>query len=457
LERIETGVLALDEILQGGFPKGSTVLLVGRPGSGKTILAHQMMFHNASKNQKVIYITTLAEPPVKVLKFQQQFDYFDINKFQQEVIYHDLGSILRKYGTGHAMKSIEDLLKTHKPTLIVIDTIKTISDIIPSLLEYREFILDLSMKLATWECTALFLGEYSEEDIEIRPESAIADGIIYLSGLEEARYQKRYLRILKMRGTKFIGGENVFTISQKGIEVFPRLNPITDKQIYEQFSKKVPTGVPRLDELTFGGLQKGSTTLLSGAAGSGKTILALHFIYEGLQQGENAVYVSFEENQQQIIEGALKLGIDLKPFIDNRNLKLIYYSPIELDVDINIFEIQKMVQHFNAKRLVIDSISSFEIGMENKVKYTDYIWGITDYFKTLGVTVLLTHEIQDSANISTLTKRGISFVADNIILLLFMEADFDVKRYIRIVKMRGSQHSTKLSEFRIENNRLDIL
>jgi len=127
---------------------------------------------------------------------------------------------------------------------------------IPSLLEFREFVLDLSIRLATWDCTALFLGEYSEDDIEIRPETAIADGIIYLSGAEEKRFQKRYLRILKMRGTKNTGGENIFTISHKGIEVFPRLNPVADQQIYEQFSEKISTGIPGLDELTCGGLTK---------------------------------------------------------------------------------------------------------------------------------------------------------------------------------------------------------
>lgn len=457
MQRLATGIPALDNILCGGFPKGGTILVAGKPGSGKTIFAHQMMYYNALPDQKMVYLTTLAEPQIKVLKFQQEFAFFDKAKFQREVIYHDLGSILRNHGSGHALKVIDELLKTHEPTMMVIDTIKTIADIIPSLLEFREFVLDLSLRLATWGCTTLMLGEYSEDDIEFRPESAIADGIVYLSGAEEKRLQKRYLRILKMRGTGYTGGENIFTISQQGIEVFPRLNPVANDQTYMQFSERVSTGISGVDDLAHGGFYKGTTTLVSGSAGSGKTILSLHFMYEGLLQGENGVYVSFEENQSQMVQGARSLGFDLQPFLDNGQLKLVYLSPIELDVDIHVFEIQKMVRDLKAARLVIDSISSFEIGMANKIKYTDYIWAITDYFKTQGVTVYLTHELQDRSDIATFTKHGVSFVADNLILLRFVEEGLEAKRYLRVVKIRGSQHSTMLKEFKILNNGLTLV
>lgn len=455
MNRVSTGVPALDHLLQGGYPEGATILIVGRPGSGKTILAHQMMFHNAALGFTSIYLTTLAEPQVKVLKFQQEFSFFDSQKMQKSVIYQDLGYILRKSGPMQALTVIDELLRKYQPKLIVMDTIKTIADIIPSFHEFREFILDLSVRLATWNCTALLLGEYFEEDIEIRPESAVADGIILLSGMEEKKKQKRFLRILKMRGTAYSGGETIFTICQDGIQLFPRLNPEVSTQTYQYSTERLSTGVLSVDELMEGGIPRGSSTLISGAAGAGKTILALHFIFDGLKKGEPGLYVTFEGNPRQVIHTGSRFGMDLQRFFDSGRFHILHVSPMELDVDEHIFKIQQIVKDTGIVRLVIDSISSFELGMADKIKYTDAIWALTDYFRMMGVTVYLTHELPEG-NTTELTKHGISYVADNIILLRYIETGFQIKRGLRIVKMRSSKHDTGFHELRIENDTIDL-
>lgn len=453
MERISTGIAELDTILQGGFPEGATIMVVGRPGSGKTILANQFMFYNASPENKAVYLTTLSEPQVKVMKFQQEFSYFDYQKFQNSVCYRDMGGILRRHGPAQALVLIDELLKEHQPRLIVVDTVRTIAEMIPSLTDLREFLLDLSLRLATWGCTALLLGEYCEEEIELRPESAIADGILYLSGTEERSLQKRYMRILKMRGTDFLGGENVFQISSNGIQVFPRINSLPKEKLFDRGRETLParlaTGLPGLDEMMGGGVPRGTTTLISGASGTGKTLLALHFAVAGLESGESAVYVTFEESPRQVLAGARVLGLDLGQHMEAGRLKMLYVSPMELDVDINVCQIQKLVHEHRAVRLVIDSISSFEIGMSDKVKYTDYIWALTYYYKAQGVSVLLTHEIHDAEQLFKLTKHGISYVADNLILLRYLEEGLDLKRYLRVVKMRASTHSTMLRELLI--------
>jgi len=457
LERIATGIETLDDILQGGFPEGASVLVVGRPGAGKTILAHQMMFYNAKPESKVIYLTTLAEPQIKVMKFQQEFTFFDFKEVQNSVIYHDLGGVLRKHGPGKAITVIDELLKQYQPRLLIIDTIKTIADMIPSLTEFREFILDFSLRTATWGCTTLLLGEYSEEDIEIRPECAIADGIIYLYGLEEKKKQKRFLRVLKMRGTDYAGGENAFIITENGIELFQRLNPVVVNQHYKQFNERIPTGIAKLDNMTNGGLPRASTTLVSGATGTGKSILALHFAYAGVHAGEKAVYVTFEENPRQIINQSLGFGMDIQRYVDSGHLQFVHVSPIELDIDEHVYHIQKTVRDTGAQRLVIDSISSYELGISDRIKYTDHIWGLTDYFKSLGVTVLLTHEMTNSTGgISQITKHGVSYVADNLIMLSYQEQGDELKSFLRVIKMRAGGHSKTQCEVCIDSKGLTL-
>lgn len=158
MEQVSTGIFALDQVLDGGLPERSAILVCGRPGSGKTILAHQIICHNASTERKVVYFTTLAEPVVKVIKFQQQFTFFKQDQIQQSVIYQDLGSNLRNGDAACCLAGITEVLRQHKPSLIVIDTLKTISEIITLPIKYREFILDLTLRAAAWGCTTVLLG-----------------------------------------------------------------------------------------------------------------------------------------------------------------------------------------------------------------------------------------------------------------------------------------------------------
>lgn len=458
MERISTGIEVLDSILQGGIPAGASVLVAGNPGTGKTILSSQIVFKNASPENKVLYLTTMSEPQAKVIKFQQEFTYFDIDKFQSSVFFYDLASLLRTEGIKKVLTYLDDLITKHQPKIVVIDTLKVFGGIIETEFKMREFLLDLSMKLAVCECTSLFIGEYREAEINMRPESAIVDGIMYLSGTEEKKYQKRYLRILKMRGTNYEQGEIFFKITENGLELYPRLNPnVKEKQAYlRDYSKRIQSGIARLDEMMGGGIPESTVTLVSGAAGTGKTVLAIHFAYNGLLRGEPVIYTMYEENPMQLVSSALSIGIDLEPYISTGQLQLIHTSPVELDMDEHVFQIQDSMSKMGAKRLIIDSISSFELGILDKIKYTDYIYSLTNYCKTIGVTALLTHEMHNSFQISEFTKHGVSFVADNLITLQYKETEFEIKRFIRVVKSRSSAHDMNLREMKITDKGLII-
>jgi circadian clock protein KaiC len=458
MDRITTGIEALDGILRGGIPAGSCIMIAGKPGTGKTILANQIVFNNDERDNRTLYLTTMSEPQAKILKFQNEFTYFDISRFQSGVFYYDLSTIIRREGPSKLLALVDELMLRYQPKIVVIDTIKVLGDIIESVLDMREFLMDLSMKLAVWDCTTLLIGEYPESEIDTRPESAIVDGIIYLSGTEEKKFQKRFLRILKMRGTDYAQGEIYFKITKEGLRLFPRLNPDVGEQSYQRdFSQRISTGIPALDRMMGGGLPESTVTMVSGGAGTGKTILAAHFAYEGLSGGETVVYCTFEEHPKQFISSALSVGLDFRPFIRSGQLMIIHTSPVELDMDEHIFMIQEFVREYRAKRLVIDSISSFELGVVDKIKYTDYIFSLTNYLKTMGVSTLITHEMHHSVKVDELTKYGISFVADNLILLQNKESELQVRKFLRVIKVRSSAHEMDLREFRITCGGVEII
>lgn len=222
MERLKTGIPGLDQVLKGGIPRHSTLLIVGPYGSGKTVLCQNIFFNfNRDSGLNVLYLSTISEPQNKLVRYQQQFSFFNFETFMDSVIYQDIGSIIRTKGIKRTLEIIDELVEQLQPALLAIDSLNAITALFSSDSEFREFILDLNTKISLWPCTVFLVGEYGEEEINRRPESAIADGIIYLYTSE----RKRFLRILKMRGTNYEAGEHIFQISGEGVSVFPQLTP----------------------------------------------------------------------------------------------------------------------------------------------------------------------------------------------------------------------------------------
>ena len=454
MERLKTGIRGLDQVLQGGIPRYSTILIAGSPGSGKTILSQNILFnYNRASGLNVLYLSTISEPQFKVIRFQQEFSFFNSEAFMDTVIYQDIGSIIRTKGIKQTLEIVDELVQQLQPALIAIDSIKAIADMLPSALAFREFISDLNIKLSLWECTVLLVGEYNEEEISRRPESAVVDGIIYLYGAEEKKFQKRYLRILKMRGTSYEAGEHLLKISQEGVNIFPRLNPLFSGsgQTYSHDFQRQSTGVPGLDQMLGGGIPAGTTTLISGETGTGKTLLALSWIVQGARENEPGLFVTYDENPLQLKRNASSFGWRADNFLKRNLLDFFYVSPIELEVDQHIHEIQQKALEMQVGRIVIDSISSFEIGMSDKYKYTDYLWGLTSFFKMQGISLTIITESLYSQGSLELTKHGTSYLADNIIILSYLRDGFETRRLLEVRKMRGSRHLATAREYMISS------
>lgn len=447
MKRVATGIQGLDEVLFGGLPELSNILIGGAPGTGKTILCQNILFNiNKATERNVVYFSTVAESQLKILRYQQQFSFFDTNTFMESVIFQDLGDLIKGKGIEEGISAIKEVILKYSPLVIAIDSFKAIADLMPSEESFRRFITELSTHLSIWECTALLIGEYQEDELKKRQEAAVVDGIIYLYGTEEQKHQRRYLRILKLRGSNQVPGEHIFQISAQGVGVFPRTMPGVDKRIGAYDGRRLSTGIPGLDEMLGGGLPAGTTTLVSGSTGTGKSLMGLSWLLEGAARHELGMLVTFEQFPEQVINNSLSFGYEAEAVLRQGLLEVMHVPPVELDVDHHFFKIQQLVVEKKVKRLVMDSISAFEVGMPDKYKFTDYLWGITNFFKTQGVSLMLVNETPGLFHTHHLSKHGISYIADNIIVLQLIQDNFQLCRHIGIIKVRGSRCSPQVKE-----------
>ncbi|HEX5419134.1 MAG TPA: ATPase domain-containing protein, partial [Gammaproteobacteria bacterium] len=406
LRRITTGVDSLDEVLDGGIPQYSIVFIAGPPGTGKTVLCQQALFANARANGTSLYLGTLSEPVFKMVRYVQEFSFFQASMVGTDVVYGDLGTALSRDGGPGVLAEMDRLIKEHRPSFLVIDSFKVIREHFEDEREFRAFTSDLMVRLAAWEVTAFLVGEYSHQDIWDQAEFGIADGILYLYGTEEPHTQKRYLRVMKMRGTGYFSGEHFFEISRNGIDVFPRMNPNVIGA-YEIPNGRLGSAMEGLDEMMGGGLQNGTSLLIIGGAGSGKTLAALSFVVQQARLGKPSLFVSFEEDRAQLGRNMRAFDWDLDALAADNLLAIFHVSPSELELDRHAMLIKKQSDEVGACCVVIDTITAMEASVHIPGKYQSYLWAIVDYFKRSGVTVIMTYE---SAAQTELPESGINHI-----------------------------------------------
>ena len=294
IPRIATGVPNLDAIFNGGLPRGSVTVVSGSPGSGKTILTQQISFHNASAQNRVLAFSTLSEPAAKTLRHLQQFSFFDPKKLDAGVQFVDLGVMLRTKGLEAATDLIMQHMKKVKPAIVIIDSFKVFDDLARSKEEQRKFDYEIAVNLMAWETTALLLGEYGPADYERNPLFSIVDGLVVLSQRESLGEQQRLFKVIKMRGTNHSRDDHPFLIAGDGLEIFaPRL-VIRRGSAASGPPARCRTHITKLDEILGPGIPWGSSLLIGGVAGTGKTVLSLEFVYRGALAGEKGILLSFE-------------------------------------------------------------------------------------------------------------------------------------------------------------------
>jgi circadian clock protein KaiC len=462
---IATGVPGLDAVLRGGLPEFSFNLLAGGPGAGKTTLAQQIVFSNATVERPALYFTLLGEPTLKMIRYQRQFRFFRpelvgsavrfIN-LTEEVLTRDLTAVLQRIVTE---------VESATPALVVVDSFRTLGLQLQGrepadVMGLEQFVQRLALHLTTWEVTSFLIGEYIEPELQ-NPIFTVADGIFWLSQATDRNSVVRKLQAVKVRGRPSMPGIHTFRMSENGIQVFPR-TPEQQGARAPRSTERLATGVPGLDAMTGGGYPAGDAILLSGPAGSGKTTFATQFLAEGLARGEAGVAVVFEEYPDAYLARAKALDIDLATMIARNQLAVIYLRPLDLSVDETLAAILEAVEHIGARRVVIDSLSGFELALAPTFRedFRESLYRLVGALTATGATVVMTAETPGSLAASVTLER-VSFITDDIIVQRYVEIAGELRPVLAVVKMRGSQHSRDYRAYEITargavvGNRLD--
>ena len=333
--RIRSGCARLDQILGGGLLPNGIAIIAGLPGSGKTILAQQYAFGNASPERPAVYLSTVSEPLEKILRFGQSLTYFDTASVGTSVIYDDLGGLLSSGGLPALLEHMVTLIKERQPGMIVIDSFKALASYTDSPLEYRRFLHDLAGWLSAFPTSSLWVGEYDDGDLVSAPEFAVADAIIHLGTIRSQSRERRSIKVLKLRGSAFAGGLHAYRIAADGLDVFPRLADLPDLSRYTIEPRRRSSGIQALDEMLLDGYWEGASTLCAGPSGAGKTLMGLHFIFNGARNGEPGVIASLQENETQLQRVVSGFGWSLA----EPGIETMYRSPVDIHIDEWVYEL----------------------------------------------------------------------------------------------------------------------
>jgi circadian clock protein KaiC len=437
--RISTGNPQADLVLGGGLPTNSINIVMGQPGTGKTVFAEQLLFRNAEPGRPIVYVSTLSEPMSKMVSYVQRFSYFNETKLGTEILYDDIGPLLASDGPAALVPWLSALIKRLSPKLIVIDSFRAIHDLATSLPETRRMVSDLAGLLSAYDVTVLLLGEYTMEDIDRYPEFAVSDSVIQLARQTLGTRDERYLRVLKLRGSGYRAGQHAFRITSDGIQLFPRLISPRVAATYTPRLERTSMGVPGLDEMLDGGVWGGTTTLLVGPTGSGKTTVAMHFALEGIARRESTLYVNFQENPAQLARAFTNLGVDMST-AQEKGLELMYVSPVELQIDSIVVGIFERIKGGTIRRVVIDAVGDLVTAASDTQRLHDYLYSLVQHFAVNDVTSLLTFEsgISSDGNLDMAEQR-FSYMSDNV-LAIARGGEERTRRTIRVVKTRNSGH-----------------
>lgn len=458
LGKLSTGVPGLDVLLGGGLTEFSFTLIAGAPGSGKTTLAHQIMFALAQPERRALFFTVLGEPPLKMLRYQQQFSFFDMDKVGPAIRYVNLSDDLRAGDFSGVLERIMREVEDFSPGMVFVDSFRSVVQTARSgnegLWDLQHFIQELGSRMAMWQATTFLIGEYTQADVEANPIITVADGMIALSHNQDSDVVVRKLRVIKMRGQAHMAGSHTMRITGDGLRVYPRLLPsLPDTyRVADREACRIPTGVAGLDEMLHGGLPQGHTLLVSGPTGIGKTILGTRFLQAGADAGEKGVALYFEKHTARLRNAEL-IGL-----VDGGHVTVMDPRSLSLTIDELMDDLLETIERTGASRVVIDSLSEIGLYLAPEFRHDLRL----TVFRTLallagrGVSVLVTAGYEDNQPDLRFTFDNLCFLADAVLNMRFAEIDGCLCKFMTVVKVRGIAHSNELRGYRITGEGIEV-
>jgi circadian clock protein KaiC len=455
-------VPGLDDILAGGWTRRRSYLVEGVPGSGKTTLALQYLMEGARAGESVLYVT-LSETEeelragaeshgwsldgVMIRELTPAEDALDPD--QQNTMFHP-SEVELASTTNRILADVERL----KPTRLVLDSLSELRLLAGTALRYRRQILGLKQFFSTRDCTVLLLDDMTATDHDMQMQS-LAHGVVLLEQLQpEYGAERRRLRVMKYRGVSFRGGYHDFVIQRGGLQVFPRLVAAEHRQVTTR--AKLSSGIPELDALLGGGIEEGTSTLIVGAAGTGKSTLAGQFCSAAGARGQRAALFLFDESPNTLMIRCKQLSIDLDSHVAAGTITLQQVDPAELTPGEFVHAIRRSVEERGAKVIVIDSLNGYLNAMPEERHLAIHLHELLMYLGQKGVATILIGAHQGLIGMQMSTPVDATYLADAVIMLRYFENAGEVRQAIAVVKKRGSRHERTLRDFRLEDGRISI-